>query len=56
MDVGGDVVGEVDEDSVEVGVQVGGSPSPSNWAKVGWQPAFLSTVRMRRRFSPLGEG
>ena len=54
-DVVGEVIGECDEDSSEVGVCVGGSPSPSNWEKVGWKPAFLSTVKMRRRFSSFGE-
>ena len=56
VDVVGEVIGECDEDGTEVGVCGGGSPSPSNWEKVGWKPAFLSTVKMRRRFSSFGEG
>ena len=55
-DVVGEVIGECDEDGSEVGVFGGGSPSPSNWEKVGWKPAFLSTFTMRRRFSSFGEG
>ena len=39
-----------------VGQSGGRSPSPSNWEKVGWDPAFLSTVRIWRRFSSVGEG
>ena len=56
VEVDGEVVGQGGEDGPGVGMCDGGSPSPSNWEKVGWKPAFLSTVRMRRRFSSFGEG
>ena len=33
----------------------GWSPSPSSWEKVGWKPAFLSTLRIWRRLLSVGE-
>ena len=39
-----------------LGQSGGRSPSPSSWEKVGWEPPFLSTVRIWWRFLSVGEG